>query len=122
MDKRKYPWGNEEPDPERAVFRRNWGYKSTDPVGSHPKGASPYGLLDMGGNVWEYCEDWYDPKYYETSPPRDPKGPPTGVAHVVHGGSWDSRPSVLSCSCRNWAPVGYREGDFGFRCAWDSRE
>lgn len=121
-DGRKYPWGNEEPNPERAVFRRNWGYVATDPVGAHPNGASPYGLLDMGGNVWEWVADWYDPKYYEGSPQRDPKGPRIGQAHVVRGGSWDSRPSVLSASCRNFGYRGYREGDFGFRCAMDPME
>jgi formylglycine-generating enzyme required for sulfatase activity len=119
-DERTYPWGNEEPTPERAAFRRSWGFGATDPVGAHPKGASPYGLLDMGGNVWEWCADWYDDKYYEVAPRRDPTGPSSGEAHVVRGGSWDSRPSVLSCSCRNWGYRGYREGDFGFRCAVDS--
>ncbi len=121
-DGRMYPWGNEEPTPERAVYRRNWGSEATDPVGIHPSGASPYGLLDMGGNVWEWCADWYDDKYYEVSPVRDPKGPSTGRAHVVRGGSWDSRPAVLSASCRNWGHRGYREGDFGFRCAMDPAE
>ncbi len=119
-DERMYPWGNEPPDPERAVHRRSWGLKATDPVGSHPRGASPYGLLDMGGNVWEWCADWYDEAYYEVSPPRDPTGPATGIAHVVRGGSWDSRPDVLSCSCRSFGHRGYREGDFGFRCAMNA--
>jgi formylglycine-generating enzyme required for sulfatase activity len=116
-DQRKYPWGDEEPTPDRAVFRHNWGYVATEPPGSHPAGASPYGGLDMGGNMWEWCQDWYDSAYYETSPAKDPRGPRSGRAHVVRGGSWDSRPSVLSCSCRNWGYVGYREGDYGFRCA-----
>ena len=119
-DGRIYPWGNEEPDPTRAVFRRTWGHElTTDAVGSHPKGASPYGLLDMGGNLWEWCSDWYEEDYYAASPSRDPKGPPTGLAHVVRGGSWDSRPTVLSASVRSWGHRGYREGDFGFRCAMD---
>jgi formylglycine-generating enzyme required for sulfatase activity len=118
-DGRKYPWGEEEPNPERAVFRRYWGNQATGPVGTHPSGASPYGLLDMGGNVWEYVADWYDPKYYEVSPQRNPKGPSTGRAHVVRGGSWDSRPIVLMTGQRNFAYRGYREGDFGFRCAMD---
>ena len=120
VDDRKYPWGNEEPDASRGVFRHNWGDEATEPVGTHPAGASPYGLQDMGGNVWEYCADWYDDAYYSVSPPRDPKGPATGTTRVVRGGSWDSRPSVLSCSCRNWADRDYREGDFGFRCAMNA--
>jgi len=118
-DDRKFPWGNEEPTPDRAVYRHAWGYPATDAVTAHPSGASPYGLLDMGGNVWQWCADWYDDKYYEVSPARDPKGPTSGQARVVRGGSWDSRPDVLSCSCRNWGYRGYREGDFGFRCAMD---
>jgi formylglycine-generating enzyme required for sulfatase activity len=121
-DTRMYPWGNEEPTPERAVYRRSWGFAATDPAGSHPSGASPFGLLDMGGSLWEYVADWYDEGYYTVSPPRDPRGPASGRAHGVRGGSWDSRPSVLSCSCRSWGHIGYREGDFGFRCAMDIPE
>lgn len=118
-DGRKFPWGNEEPTPARGVFRRNWGWEGTDRVGIRPDGASPYGLLDTGGNVWEWCQDWYERDYYATSPRVDPTGPSSGRARVVRGGSWDSRPSVLSASARNWGYVGYREGDFGFRCAAD---
>lgn len=121
-DARMYPWGNEEPIPERAVYRRSWGFAATDPAGAHPAGASPFGLLDMGGSLWEYVADWYDENYYQVSPPRDPRGPASGRAHGVRGGSWDSRPSVLSCSCRSWGHIGYREGDFGFRCAMDAAE
>jgi len=119
-DGRMWPWGNEPPpSPERAVFRRNWGYEGNDAAGIRPAGASPYGLLDTGGNMWEWCEDWYDPNYFQSSPQKDPTGPRTGRARVVKGGSWDSRPSVLSASSRNFGYVGYREGDFGFRCAAD---
>jgi formylglycine-generating enzyme required for sulfatase activity len=119
-DKRMYPWGNEPPDAERAVHRRSWGFAATDPVGAHPSGASPYGILDIAGNVWEWCMDWYDKDYYSVSPRRDPKGPTQGIAHVVRGGSWDSRPDVLSSSCRSFGSIGYREGDFGFRCAMNA--
>jgi len=119
-DDRKYPWGDEDPDPERAVFRRSWGHQATGAVASHPAGISPYGLHDMGGNVWEWCADWYDGDYYAESPFLDPKGPKSGSAHVVRGGSWDSRPTVLSASCRSWGHRGYRDGDFGFRCAMNS--
>jgi formylglycine-generating enzyme required for sulfatase activity len=120
-DDRMYPWGNEPPSKERAVFRRTWGHEATSAVGTHPAGASPYGLHDMGGNLWEWCSDWYDDDYYAVSPQRDPKGPASGSrGHVVRGGSWDSRPTVLSCSCRSWGHRGYREGDFGFRCAMNA--
>jgi len=119
-DGRKFPWGDEAPDPQRAVFRRNWGKEATAAVGTHPAGVSPYGLEDTGGNVWEWCSDWYDKDYFNVSPYRDPKGPSSGIAHVLRGGSWDSRPDVLSASCRDWGHRGYREGDFGFRCAMDS--
>ena len=121
-DGRKYPWGDVEPKPELGVFRKSWGHHSTAPVGTHPDGASPYGALDMGGNVWEWCSDWYDGDYYATSPYRNPRGPATGKTHVVRGGSWDSRPTVLSASCRSWGHLGYRDGDFGFRCAMNAPE
>jgi hypothetical protein len=65
------------------------------------------------------CEDWYDRAYYPSSPRKDPPDPRTGRARVVRGGSWNSRPTVLRASCHNWGYVGYREGDFGFRCAAD---
>lgn len=119
-DGRMWPWGSEPPTPERAVFRRNWGLEGNDAAGIRVAGASPYGLLDTGGNMWEFCEDWWDPDYYKSSPRKDPAGPKTGRARVVKGGSWDSRPAVLSASSRNFAYTGYREGDFGFRCAADS--
>jgi len=118
-DGRMYPWGSEPPSPERAVFGRHWGDEGNDAVGPRPAGASPYGLLDSEGNMWEFCEDWWDPDYYKSSPEKDPAGPKTGRARVVRGGSWDSRWVVLSASKRNFAYTGYREGDFGFRCASD---
>jgi formylglycine-generating enzyme required for sulfatase activity len=116
-DERLYPWGEEAPTPDRGVFRRAWGDLATDPVGIRPLGASPYGALDMGGNVWEWCLDWYSDEYLEQSPYENPAGPESGLLYVLRGGSWDSRPDVLSASCRNFGHPGYREGDFGFRCA-----
>jgi formylglycine-generating enzyme required for sulfatase activity len=119
-DRRMWPWGSEPPGPERGVFRGAWGQDGNAVVGGRPAGASPYGLLDTGGNMWEYCEDWHAPDYFGVSPKIDPAGPRTGRARVVKGGSWDSRPTVLSASSRNFAYTGYREGDFGFRCAADA--
>ena len=60
----------------------------TSAVGSYPAGASPYGALDMAGNVGELVNDWYGANYYGVSPPINPPGPATGSKRVVRGGSW----------------------------------
>ncbi len=78
-DARMFPWGNEEPTPERAVFRRSWGFAATDAAGAYPAGASPFGVLDMGGSLWEYVADWYGEDYYKVSPQQDPRGPSSGA-------------------------------------------
>ena len=118
-DGRVFPWGNTWPPPAKVgnfadeAFRRSgkykyWifiagyddGYTETAPVGSFPAGASPYGVLDLVGNVWEWCADWYDENYYKTAPTKNPTGPPAGVRierlpglslipRVIRGGSWD---------------------------------
>ena len=51
-------------------------------------GASPYGAMDMGGNVMEWCQDWYSRAYYEVSPKKNPKGPEKGAYRVLRGGSF----------------------------------
>jgi formylglycine-generating enzyme required for sulfatase activity len=74
----------------------------TTPVGIYPHGASPYGALDMVGNVWDWCADWYDEAEYARridSPILDPTGPEMGTARVVRGGSWkdfETTPAVLA--------------------------
>jgi formylglycine-generating enzyme required for sulfatase activity len=116
-DGRDFAWGAEPPSEERAVFGHFWGAQGNETAGVRPTGASPYGLLDMGGSMWEFCEDWWSPAYDLSAPQKDPRGPNTGRAHVVRGSSWDSRWITLYASSRNFAYIGYREGDFGFRCA-----
>ena len=56
-------------------------------VGSLPNGASPYGVMDIEGNVWEWCSDWYNSSYYSTSPVNNPQGANPGSYHVFRGGS-----------------------------------
>ena len=124
-DARLYPWGNAW-DPERANI---WGddvgpdrFRRTSPVGSFPKGASPYGVLDMVGNVWEWCADWYDATYYARAAARDPRGPEKATdTRVVRGGSFSSprQPTgdaVVTNRSKN-AP-NQPIDRLGCRCAW----
>ena len=72
----EYPWGNGSPSATLANYGANEG--DTTEVGSYAGGASPYGPLDMAGNVWEWVADWYDGDYYSSSPDRNPTGPSSG--------------------------------------------
>ena len=88
-----------------------WFDGNADKVGqdyAHPAGQknpNPWGLYDMHGNVFEWCSDYYDEKYYSNSLSVDPKGPPTGISHTVRGGSWDSSGNYLRSSYRSDYPV-----------------
>ncbi len=94
------------------------GYPDTSPAESFPGGASPYGLLNMAGNVYEWVQDWYQETYYLNSPYENPLGPSTGVLHIVRGGSWSDGSNGLRVSYRSSnAPTDY-SGSIGFRCAY----
>ena len=79
----KYAWGNTSPTLEQVNANNVVG--NTTPAGQYPQGASPYGVLDMGGNVREWVWDWYDPYYYQYSPSENPSGPAVGQKKVLKG-------------------------------------
>jgi formylglycine-generating enzyme required for sulfatase activity len=79
------------------------------------KRANGFGLYDVLGNVWEWVNDWYDQNYYQRSPSQDPTGPASGSTRVVRGGAWNSDPSAVRVSHRDWAIPGDC-GVCGFRC------
>ena len=113
-DGRIYPWGNEW-DASKCNNSVT-GPKKTTPVGSYPAGASPYGLMDMLGNVWEWCADWYDEKYYASAPDRNPTGPASGTYRVPRGGSWLDA-YFFRAALRNRIFPFARYDSRGFRCA-----
>jgi formylglycine-generating enzyme required for sulfatase activity len=115
-DSRMYPWGNNEPDETLANFDGKLG--KTSPVGSYPRGVSPYGLLDMAGNVWEWCNDWYNRDYYKNSP--NPQGPENGYFRVMRGGGWNDYAGFLRCADRGHDRPSLRYGNAGFRLCQDN--
>ena len=127
-DGRTYPWGNTFYG-DRVNFCDkncpfNWkysswddGYEDTAPVGSYPQGASPYGALDMAGNVWEWVADWYSSDYYSQSPNTNPQGPSLGTLRLMRGGSWDADGGFLRTANRYLLNPTDSFDSNGFRCA-----
>jgi len=123
----KYPWGYEF-DPEAANYNtqrrlviEDWA-KFLMPVGSFPKGESPYGCLDMAGNVWEWCDDWYDENYYQSSPARNPSGPRRGTKRVIRGGSWGDAAFYLTTTTRRGLEPQRTSPMVGFRCCVSAKD
>ncbi|MEI6521253.1 MAG: SUMF1/EgtB/PvdO family nonheme iron enzyme [bacterium] len=122
---RIYPWGNDWDAAKCVNFTNSKG--STKPVGSISTGASPYGCLDMTGNVWEWCNDWYSGDYYKNAPEKNPIGPETGESRVLRGRYWYSYDPYYDYDYYraayrdnnppdNYSP-GFSDGVYGFRCA-----
>jgi formylglycine-generating enzyme required for sulfatase activity len=114
-DGRDYPWGNTPPTANYLNFDDNIG--APVPVDRYPSGASPYGVLNMAGNVREWVADWYSASYYRYAPLRNPTGPTSGEYKVLRGGSYlDGWREVLIVN--RFYHVPYSPGENrGFRCA-----
>jgi formylglycine-generating enzyme required for sulfatase activity len=140
-DGRVFPWGNEwdakrcrnfelltgrrcatfeEWDQASAAWLASHDADREGPaaVGSYPTGASPYGCVDMTGNVWECCADWYDGDAYKRYAKGDLTPPKSGDYKVVRGGSWvDGYSRNFGCAFRNFNYPDIPRGSNGFRCA-----
>ncbi|HMQ51758.1 MAG TPA: SUMF1/EgtB/PvdO family nonheme iron enzyme [Anaerolineae bacterium] len=133
IDGRRFPWGNEF-DGSRLNycdanciadwrdFQGDDGFRYTAPVGSYPAGASPYGALDMSGNVWEWTATWYDAQSYATATYHNPTGPEHGVQRVIRGGSWLYRGQSLRAARRHKDVPTSHYDNIGFRCAGSPAE
>jgi formylglycine-generating enzyme required for sulfatase activity len=127
---RKYPWGNCDQRGDLGNFAdRNtvfpWsdheiddGFPESSPVGSFPLGASPFGIEDMAGNVWEWCHDFLEP--YRGVARVNPRGPTSGAKRVHRGGSWKSRFSNLRTTARGANVPNFSCNDLGFRIACEA--
>ena len=124
-DGRLYPWGD-----SLSCTMSNYGNGHNNecpnnpghsaPVGSYAEDVSPWGLYDMGGNVWEHVSDFYDSSYFKRAPRRNPGGPANGRHHVVKGGSWYTTSHNIASSARISRSQSRNQYD-GFRCAKNGR-
>ena len=123
VEPKKWPWGDEE-ELYGNVKGASDGARYTAPVGAFRKDRSPYGVMDMAGNVMEWVSDWYREDSYAHMPAINPLGPGRGAetAHyreqrVIRGGSWnDSIHRAYTTTRFKMDPV-YRDITIGFRCA-----
>ena len=115
-DARTYPWGNDPPTFERAIWVDHpMSRTSTAPVNCCRAGASPYGAVNMAGNVWEWCEDTYSPGFYAESPRKNPINRAKGDLRVLRGGALQLGPTFLRTYNRYWLTDIDRISDIGFR-------
>jgi formylglycine-generating enzyme len=142
LDRQRFCWGNER-NPGGKFLANTWqgpfpsrntredGFAGTAPVGSFPPNG--FGLFDMAGNVWQWCADWYHPKYYRFSPPRNPQGPlasfdpnePGVPKRVQRGGSFlcaDEYCMRYLPGARGKGEPGSAANHIGFRCARSAGE
>jgi formylglycine-generating enzyme required for sulfatase activity len=119
-DGRIYPWGNADPTCDLAnlsPYGKSACVGDTTAVDSYPSGASPYGALDMAGNVLQWVNDWYDANYYANSPSSNPTGPTSGQSRVLRGGAWGFYEYYVRSAYRDGYDPTFAYYSVGFRCS-----
>jgi sulfatase modifying factor 1 len=119
LEQKAFPWGDAPPQ-SLPGYSTRW-QTGPEPVALYQPNA--FGLFNMCDNVHEWCNDWYDPNYYATSPDRNPRGPQpssgAGQRKSSRGGSWRHHIKVSRCSARSSIPPDFHYADYGFRLACD---
>ena len=122
-DQYRYPWGNSEPDCNKAMYldcRATASYTGLVDVDALEPGRSPFGVFNMAGNVNEWCRDRYDPSYYLNSPEKNPQGPDSGSYRVLRGGGKYSRSTGLRSADRDFSDPQYSYSSLGFRVVMEN--
>ena len=113
-----FTWGDEAPE-HQPNYSELW-LNGPERVGRRvPNG---FGLYDISENVHEWCADWYDERYYRSSPAKNPQGPEAGTRRASRGGSWRHQIKITRVAARSSIPPGFRYSDYGFRLARGDRE
>ena len=110
----QYPWGNSDASCDVGNFAGCVGTVTN--VTKYAGGASPYGVLDMAGNVFEWVNDYYSETYYNGAPSENPTGPDSGQFRVVRGSGFETDTSQAASAMRRPAGTAYHSHDLGFRC------
>jgi len=121
-DQRKYPWGSSSPSCSRVNY--NNCVRKPKKVGSYPSGASAAGVMEMSGNVWEWCQDWFSESYYQECANEgtvsNPQGPATGSERILRGGGFRELAIRMRCAFRDYVYPEYVSRVIGFRIVWEN--
>jgi serine/threonine-protein kinase len=121
QDTRAFPWGDQVPGCSQVNgYIKGYCVGDTSEVGSYPSGTSPYGAMDMAGNVFEWVNDWYSESYYTDSPSSNPPGPASSPYKMLRGGSWYGYDYYMRVAYRYFLRPDLHFYLIGFRCAESS--